>query len=80
MGAAIIGMFIHNTIIGMIVGAIPAIIGAVKQKFALGISGLITCVGGSMLLGLFLSIPICIIFIYLLFKKPKHSDNDTDKA
>jgi hypothetical protein len=53
---------------GLVIGAIPAITGGVKGKLGLGISGLAACVVGSLILGMFLSIPLCAIFMYLIFR------------
>lgn len=54
---------------GLIIGAIPAIAGGVKGKLWLGLGGLAACVVGSILLGMILSIPLCAIFMYFIFKK-----------
>jgi hypothetical protein len=56
-------------IAGAVIGAIPAISGAVKGKLGLGIGGFACCVVGSLILGMILSIPVCAIFMYLIFKK-----------
>ncbi|MEA4933213.1 MAG: SHOCT domain-containing protein [Lawsonibacter sp.] len=59
---------------GMIVGAIPAIAGAVKGKLGLGLGSFVCCVIGSLIAGMILSIPICVVFLFLIFKK-----TNTDK-
>ena len=63
--AAIIGSLIS----GAIVGAIPAICGAIKQNISLAIGGFFACLFASFLLGLILAIPICAVFVFLIFKK-----------
>lgn len=67
--AAIIGSLIS----GAIVGAIPGIAGAVKGKIGLGLGGFFACLVGSFILGLLLSVPLCILFMFLIFKKPKQN-------
>lgn len=53
---------------GLIVGAIPAICGAVKQKLPLAVGGFIACVVSALILGLLLAIPVCALFVFLIFK------------
>lgn len=60
---------------GLVIGAIPAIAGATKGKLGLGLGGFVSCVVGSLILGMILSIPACAIFMYLIFKK---ADNNTE--
>lgn len=62
-------IFISSLISGAIVGAIPGFIGYKKRKKGLAVAGFISCVIGSFLLGLFLSIPLCIIFILIILLK-----------
>ena len=64
-------IFIGAVISGGIIGAIPAIAGAVKGKIKLAIGGFFACLFGSIILGMFLSIPFCALFMYLIYKKPK---------
>lgn len=61
-------------IAGLIIGAIPAICGAVKGKLGLGLGGFAACVGGSILLGMILSIPLCALFMFLIFKPAKKDE------
>lgn len=56
-------------IAGVVIGAIPAILGAVKGRIGLGIVGFFSCLIGSIILGMLLSIPLCAIFVYLILKK-----------
>lgn len=56
-------------IAGAVIGAIPAILGAVKGKIGLGLGGFASCLIGSIILGMILSIPLCAIFVYLILKK-----------
>lgn len=65
MNAVILGALVG----GIIVGAIPGIAGMVKGKTGYAIGGFITCVIANLLLGLFLSIPACVVFMFLIFRQ-----------
>jgi len=67
---------IGSIISGAIVGAIPAICGAIKHKIGLAIGGFISCLVASFLLGLILSVPTCSVFLFLIFKKPINNSDD----
>ena len=54
---------------GLIVGAIPAICGAIRGRIGLAIVGFVACVVSAFLLGLLLAIPVCAIFLFLIFRK-----------
>ena len=69
MDAFTLGAIIGSIISGAIIGAIPAICGAIKHKIGLAIGGFFACLAASFLLGLILSVPVCAIFLYLIFKK-----------
>ncbi len=64
---------LYLLIVGMIVGAIPAIAGGVKGKLGLGLGGFVACMVGEVLLGLLLAIPLCAVFLYLIYKEPKQN-------
>jgi len=64
---------------GLIIGAIPAITGGIKGKLGLGMGGFTACVLGSLLLGMLLSIPLCALFMFLIFKN-NDEKKDTDTA
>lgn len=74
-----LGAIIGSLLTGAIVGAIPAVCGAIKQKFGLAIGGFFACLGSALLLGLILAVPMCALFLFLIFKKPK-SSSTTDTA
>ena len=67
--AYVFGAIIGSILSGAIVGAIPAICGAIKHKVGLAIGGFFACLVASFLLGLILSIPVCAVFLYFIFKK-----------
>ena len=67
----LLGVFIGIVFMGAAIGAIPAICGAVKHKIGLAIGGFFACLGAQFLMGLILSIPMCALFLFFIFKKPK---------
>ncbi len=76
MNEFMIGAIIGSLISGAVVGAIPAICGAVKHKIGLAIGGFFACVVASFLLGLILAIPVCALFLFLIFKKNKKNNEN----
>lgn len=64
---------------GIITGAIPAICGAVKNKIGLAIGGFFACVVSSLILGLLLAIPVCALFLWLIFREDKSNKDIPDK-
>ena len=79
MSAYAIGAILGSIISGAIVGAIPAICGAIKHKLGLAIGGFFACLVGSLLLGLILSVPLCAVFLFFIFKKPRKKDNEFEE-
>ena len=69
--AVIVGALIG----GIVIGLIPAVCGAVKEKIGLAIGGFFACVVASFILGLLLSVPVCAVFLFFIFKKPKDTKN-----
>ncbi len=65
----IFGAILGSLLTGALVGAIPAICGAIKHKIGLAVGGFFACLAASLLLGLILSIPTCAVFLFLIFKK-----------
>ena len=66
-------------IAGALIGAVPAICGAVKQKIGLAIGGFFACLVSGLLLGMILAFPVCAVFLFLIFKKPKKTP-DTQES
>lgn len=56
-------------ICGCVIGLIPAICGAVKGKLPLAIGGFVACLVAALILGMILAIPVCAVFLYLIFRK-----------
>lgn len=63
------GAIIGSLIIGALIGAIPAICGAIRQKPGLAIGGFFACLASGVLLGMILAVPVCAVFLFLIFKK-----------
>ena len=76
MEAFVFGAIIGSLISGAVVGAVPAVCGAIKQKIGLAVGGFFACLVSSLLLGLILSVPVCALFLFLIFRKPKPSNTD----
>lgn len=74
MDAFTLGTIIGALMFGCVIGAIPAIIGAVKGNIQLGIIGFVCCVVSALLLGMLLAIPVCAIFVFLIFNKSKKEE------
>lgn len=71
MNAYYYGVVIGALMMGALVGAIPAICGAVKGKIKLALLGFLACLVSNLILGMVLSIPVCAVFLWLIFKKKK---------
>ena len=61
--------FIACGFMGAAIGAIPAICGAIKGKIKLAILGFFACLVSSFILGMILSLPVCAVFLWLIYKK-----------
>ena len=75
MDAFTFGAIIGSILVGGVTGAVPAICGAIKGKIKLAIGGFFACLAGGLLLGLILSVPLCALFLFLIFKKDKTAKN-----
>lgn len=63
------GAIIGSILSGAVIGAVPAICGAIKHKIGLAVGGFFACLAASFLLGLILAVPTCALFLFLIFKK-----------
>ena len=71
----IVGFIIGILIAGIFCGLIPLITGIVKKRVPLGIAGFVSCLIGSGILGIFLAIPIAIIFTVIIALKKNTVDS-----
>ena len=73
------GLILGSLFMGAILGAIPLILGKARKKKKLAIGGFVACIAGSFLAGLFLSAPLCILFVILILAiKNKPPDTEPD--
>ena len=79
MDAFTFGAIIGSLITGAIIGAIPAICGAIKGKIQLAIIGFFACLVSSFILGMILALPVCAVFLWLIFKKENSQDNSNNQ-
>lgn len=70
---AIVYATIFNTILGIVLGLIPLILGFFKKERSYGVFGFLGSTIGGAILGLFLSVPIMAIFIWLILRRPKNA-------
>ena len=72
-----IGVIIGALVTGVLVGLVPLILGLKKNKKGLAWGGFAACIVGSLILGLLLSVPLCILFVILiLVLKDKKTQED----
>ena len=70
------GVLFGALLMGAALGAIPMIVGYRRNKKGLGIAGLVCCIAGSLFLGLFLSIPFCVIFTVIIAVTTRSTTKD----
>ena len=75
---ALMYVLLINGGIGFVIGLIPLILGIVKKKGRIGIYGLLASTVGGALLGLLLSIPAAVIFVWLILKQPASTGASQD--
>ena len=57
-----------NTALGFMVGLVPLAAGFIKGQRTYAFFGLVACVVGGAILGIFLSIPLAALFTWLIFR------------
>lgn len=65
--------------VGLITGAIPAIVGATKGKFDLGMIGFIACLVSGLILGLLLAIPVCAFFVFKICNEQTTTNKENSR-
>lgn len=68
-------LILINAVIGFLLGLIPLLLGFFKKKIKFGVFGIIGSTIGGTILGLFLAIPITIVFTWLIVKKETVSES-----
>ena len=69
MDAYNFGVLIGSLLFGSLIGAIPAICGAIKQKVGFAIGGFFACLAAHFILGMLLSIPVAAVFLFFIFRR-----------
>lgn len=64
---------------GLLVGIIPVVIGALKQRLGLGIGGFFACAVSGIILGLLLAVPVCGLFVWLIIRNASEQAAATRK-
>ena len=71
----LVGLIIGALLMGTLLGLLPLILGIKRGKVGLGVAGIIACIVGHFIWGLFVSIPVSIIFAIVILilsrKKPE---------
>ena len=62
----LIAALIGSLIVGGFLGLVPLICGLVKKKDWPGYRRIFACLGGGLLLGLILAVPMCVLFTVLI--------------
>jgi len=57
-----------NTAMGFLIGLVPLAAGFIKAQRKYAFFGLIACVLGGAILGIFLSVPLAAVFTWLVFR------------
>ena len=73
--------------VGLVAGLVLLLFGWYKGKTKLGALGLLSSIVGGALLGIFLIVPVFIIFVWLIYRTPRDSapaetpaDADSDES
>ncbi len=62
--------------LGLLIGLVPLVLGFVRGKILLGLAGLIASAIGGAILGVFLSIPIIALFVWLIVRKTQDAPSE----
>jgi len=68
---AVLYITIFNIGLGILLGAIPLVLGFLRKERSYAVFGFLGSIIGGAILGLFLSIPVAAIFTWLILRKPK---------
>lgn len=66
------GVFLGSLITGLIIGAVPLIVGALKNKLGIGFLGLLACIVAALIGGLIIGMPLMGIFIWWISREAEH--------
>lgn len=68
---AVFYITIFNIGLGILLGAIPLVLGFIRKERSYAVFGFLGSIIGGAILGLLLSIPVAAIFTWLILRKPK---------
>jgi len=57
---------------GLLLGLIPLVLGFLKKERSYAVFGFLGSIIGGAILGIFLSVPVAVIFTWLILRKPKN--------
>jgi MFS family permease len=69
-----IGAIVGSLVSGAIIGSVPLVLGNRKNQKGLAIGGFFACLVGSLIAGLILSLPMCVLFGILISVKAKKAE------
>lgn len=69
-----------NVILGVLFGSISLILGFKLNRRGLGVIGLVVTILGGAALGLFLSYPLTLLFIWLIMREPMSIEAPTEDS
>jgi hypothetical protein len=65
------GLFLGSLIAGFLIGTVPLIVGALKNKLGMGFLGLLVCIASALVGGLIIGVPVMGVFIYWISRDDK---------
>jgi hypothetical protein len=65
---------------GVVVGAVPFIVGALRDRVGYGLAGMFACVLSTKLAGFWLSVPVCFLFAFLILRAAGSGPPEEDHA
>ena len=77
---AIVYLAFLNIGLSILFGTIPLIFGFIKKERSYGVFGFLGAVVGGAILGVFLSIPVSVIFTWLILRNSKNTVSPTETS
>ncbi len=72
---ALLYVVLINAAIGVVLGLIPLLFGYFNNRLRLGVTGFLSAILGGAVLGVFLSVPLTIVFTWLVVRKKRESSD-----
>lgn len=64
------GLFVANVVLGFFLGTFPLVAGLLAGNRKYAFLGFVSTVAGGSVLGIFLSYPLALLFVWLILRKP----------